>query len=211
MFAIPYEHDFTLIGTTDLDYHGDRRPGGHRRRGNRYLCELSNHYFSKPIVPADVVWTYAGVRPLVEDAAARRQGRHARLPARAATPTARRCSVFSAARSPPSASWPRKRSTCMAPVLGNRAAGLDAARLPARRRRVSAPRRRTGPCASSASSCKACSATMRGCRRRWWRAMHAPTARASMCCSTGRADVAAMGEEIAAGLYAAEVRLSAAP
>ena len=70
VFAIPYEHDFTLIGTTDLDYHGDTGKVEIDDEEVRYLCELSSYYFSKPIVPADVVWTYAGVRPLVEDAAA---------------------------------------------------------------------------------------------------------------------------------------------
>ena len=70
VFAIPYEHDFTLIGTTDLDYHGDTGKVEIDDEEIRYLCELSSYYFSKPIVPADVVWTYAGVRPLVEDAAA---------------------------------------------------------------------------------------------------------------------------------------------
>ncbi|WP_230504580.1 glycerol-3-phosphate dehydrogenase [Janthinobacterium sp. FW305-128] len=70
VFAIPYEHDFTLIGTTDLDYHGDSGKVEIDDEEIRYLCELSSYYFSKPIVPADVVWTYAGVRPLVEDAAA---------------------------------------------------------------------------------------------------------------------------------------------
>ena len=70
VFAIPYEHDFTLIGTTDLDYQGDSGKVEIDDEEIRYLCELSSYYFSKPIVPADVVWTYSGVRPLVEDAAA---------------------------------------------------------------------------------------------------------------------------------------------
>lgn len=70
VFAITYEHDFTLIGTTDLDYHGDSGKVNIDDEEISYLCELSSYYFSKPIVPADVVWTYAGVRPLVEDAAA---------------------------------------------------------------------------------------------------------------------------------------------
>ena len=70
VFAIPYEHDFTLIGTTDLDYHGDSGKVDIDDAEIRYLCELSSYYFSKPVNPDDVVWTYAGVRPLVEDAAA---------------------------------------------------------------------------------------------------------------------------------------------
>ncbi len=70
VFAIPYEQDFTLIGTTDLDYRGDKNKVAISDEEIAYLCELSSYYFSKPIKPADVVWTYSGVRPLVEDAAA---------------------------------------------------------------------------------------------------------------------------------------------
>ncbi|UTY59827.1 glycerol-3-phosphate dehydrogenase [Massilia sp. erpn] len=70
VFAIPYERDFTLIGTTDVTYEGD--PGqvaiGESEIG--YLCQVASHYFNEPVRPADVVWTYAGVRPLVEDEAA---------------------------------------------------------------------------------------------------------------------------------------------
>jgi glycerol-3-phosphate dehydrogenase len=70
VFAIPYEQDFTLIGTTDLDYRGD--PGKVRIDAEEisYLCELVSQYFKAPVRPEDVVWTYAGVRPLVEDEAA---------------------------------------------------------------------------------------------------------------------------------------------
>jgi glycerol-3-phosphate dehydrogenase len=67
IFAIPYEGRFTLIGTTDLEHHG---PIGEARIDAAeiaYLCEQASRYFAKPIVPADVVWTYSGVRPLIED------------------------------------------------------------------------------------------------------------------------------------------------
>lgn len=70
VFAIPYEGDFTLIGTTDLDYAGDPGQVAIDSSEIAYLCALSSHYFRQPIVPADVVWSYSGVRPLVEDAAA---------------------------------------------------------------------------------------------------------------------------------------------
>ncbi|MET0370497.1 MAG: glycerol-3-phosphate dehydrogenase [Sphingobium sp.] len=66
-FAIPYEGDFTLIGTTDSDHHGsldDVRPSAEEIA---YLCEGANRYFAQAIAPADVVWAYAGVRPLVDD------------------------------------------------------------------------------------------------------------------------------------------------
>jgi glycerol-3-phosphate dehydrogenase len=68
VFAIPYEQDFTLIGTTDIEYHGDADAVAIDKDEIIYLCELSNRYFRKTIAPADVVWSYSGVRPLVEDA-----------------------------------------------------------------------------------------------------------------------------------------------
>jgi glycerol-3-phosphate dehydrogenase len=70
VFAIPYERQFTLIGTTDLDYQGDLDQVTISDAEIVYLCALANRYFVRPISPADVVWTYSGVRPLVQDAAA---------------------------------------------------------------------------------------------------------------------------------------------
>lgn len=69
VFAIPYERDFTLIGTTDIPWAAD--PGEVRIADDevRYLCESVNRYFRKAVTPGDVVWTYAGVRPLYDDAA----------------------------------------------------------------------------------------------------------------------------------------------
>ncbi|HWT72533.1 MAG TPA: glycerol-3-phosphate dehydrogenase [Oxalicibacterium sp.] len=67
VFAIPYEHDYTLIGTTDIDYHGDPDTVTIDAEEIDYLCGLANRYFTRPISAADVVWSYAGVRPLVED------------------------------------------------------------------------------------------------------------------------------------------------
>ena len=67
VFAIPYEDDFTLVGTTDLEYHGDTNRVVIDQPEIDYLCELTSRYFKKPIVPADVVWSYSGVRPLVDD------------------------------------------------------------------------------------------------------------------------------------------------
>ncbi|MRW93650.1 glycerol-3-phosphate dehydrogenase [Duganella sp. FT80W] len=69
VFAIPYEREFTLIGTTDLDYHGDANQVDISEDEIAYLCQLASEYFAQPITPADVVWTYSGVRPLVEDGA----------------------------------------------------------------------------------------------------------------------------------------------
>ncbi len=65
-FAIPYEHDFTLIGTTDRD-HVAGQPIVASEEEIAYLCEGASRFFRKPVRPADVVWTYSGVRPLVDD------------------------------------------------------------------------------------------------------------------------------------------------
>ncbi|MBN6151762.1 glycerol-3-phosphate dehydrogenase [Xanthomonas sp. AmX2] len=67
VFAIPYEHDFTLIGTTDVDYRDDPSAPKIDADETRYLCEAANRYFIKQIAPADVVWSYSGVRPLLDD------------------------------------------------------------------------------------------------------------------------------------------------
>jgi glycerol-3-phosphate dehydrogenase len=73
VFAIPYELDFTLIGTTDLDYDGD--PGDPRATDEEvdYLCGAASEYFRAPIEPSQVVWTYSGVRPLYDDGASAAQ------------------------------------------------------------------------------------------------------------------------------------------
>jgi len=67
VFAIPYQHDFTLIGTTDVDYLGE--PGEVQIDASEvaYLCALANRYFTQQLNPADVVWSYSGVRPLLAD------------------------------------------------------------------------------------------------------------------------------------------------
>ncbi len=69
IFAIPYEQDFTLIGTTDKDHQG--KPGEARCTDEErdYLIAFANRYFAKEITAADVVWTYSGVRPLYNDGA----------------------------------------------------------------------------------------------------------------------------------------------
>ena len=70
VFAIPYERDFTLIGTTDIDYRGVPENVQIDADEIRYLCDLANRYFRQQISPADVVATYSGVRPLLEDESA---------------------------------------------------------------------------------------------------------------------------------------------
>jgi len=70
VFAIPYERDFTLIGTTDLPYEGDPGAVTITAEETGYLCTAVNRYFVKPVTPGDVVWSYSGVRPLYDDARA---------------------------------------------------------------------------------------------------------------------------------------------
>eukprot|EP01133_Synstelium_polycarpum_P021824 gene21824-26208_t len=187
VFAIPYEHDFTLIGTTDLDYHGDTGKVDIEDEEIRYLCELSSYYFSKPVTPADVVWTYAGVRPLVEDAAA---------DAKAVTRDYRFELDQDGA--------PLLTLDLLAPLLGNaRPAWTAAACLPGGDLFGSTPQNR---------SVREFGPFVQGLQRNYaW--LPAPlVARYARAYGTrshvllaGRADVAAMGEEIAAGLYVAEV------
>jgi glycerol-3-phosphate dehydrogenase len=66
-FAIPYEDDFTLIGTTDADHHGSLDAVSATADEIAYLCASAGSYFRKKLTPADVVHSYAGVRPLVDD------------------------------------------------------------------------------------------------------------------------------------------------
>ena len=72
-FAIPYERDFTLIGTTDLDYAGDPAEVRISEAEIAYLCAGASEYFAKPVTPDMVVWTYSGVRPLFDDGASKAQ------------------------------------------------------------------------------------------------------------------------------------------
>ncbi|MFQ5438704.1 MAG: glycerol-3-phosphate dehydrogenase, partial [Paracoccaceae bacterium] len=67
IFAIPYEEDFTLIGTTDIDHAASPDCVSCTTREIDYLCSAASEYFVEPVTKADVVWTYAGVRPLDDD------------------------------------------------------------------------------------------------------------------------------------------------
>ena len=67
VFAMPYEHDFTLIGTTDSDHDGDPGRVGISRQEIDYLCGVVSRYFARSLTSDDVVRTYAGVRPLYDD------------------------------------------------------------------------------------------------------------------------------------------------
>ncbi len=67
VFAIPYERDFTLIGTTDVEFSGDPNDVRIDASEVTYLCDAVSTYFARPVTPDEVVWTYAGVRPLYDD------------------------------------------------------------------------------------------------------------------------------------------------
>lgn len=70
-FAIPYEDDFTLIGTTDRDHTGSLSNVTAADDEVEYLCQAASRYFRIPVRPADVVWSYSGVRALVDEGSGR--------------------------------------------------------------------------------------------------------------------------------------------
>ncbi len=73
MFAIPYEEDFTLIGTTDRDYPGNPADVRISDAEVDYLCKAASEYFLEPVTKDDIVWTYSAVRPLYDDGASKAQ------------------------------------------------------------------------------------------------------------------------------------------
>ena len=68
-FVIPYEGAFSLIGTTDIPVDDFEQPAISPDEVD-YLCKIANTYLARPIGPADIVWTYSGVRPLYDDGSA---------------------------------------------------------------------------------------------------------------------------------------------
>ena len=69
IFAIPFEQDFTLIGTTDMDHEGAPSDARCTEAERDYLLAFASEYFARPLAAEDVVWTYSGVRPLYNDGA----------------------------------------------------------------------------------------------------------------------------------------------
>ncbi len=67
VFAIPYNQDFTLIGTTDVDVSGEPEAACISRDEIDYLCASASEYFETTIPSDQVVWSYSGVRPLYDD------------------------------------------------------------------------------------------------------------------------------------------------
>lgn len=73
IFAIPYEGDFTLIGTTDRDYHDDPAEVTISDAEIDYLLSSASAYFKRPVHKDDLVWSYSGIRPLYDDGATQAQ------------------------------------------------------------------------------------------------------------------------------------------
>ena len=69
IFAIPYEGDFTLIGTTDAEHSDPRTPPECSEAEADYLRHFASQYFKRAVTREDIVWTYSGVRPLYDDGA----------------------------------------------------------------------------------------------------------------------------------------------
>jgi glycerol-3-phosphate dehydrogenase len=67
IFAIPYEKLFTLIGTTDVDFHGDPGTVAISEEETAYLCRAASEYFSQELSSVDVVSSFSGIRPLFDD------------------------------------------------------------------------------------------------------------------------------------------------
>ena len=69
IFAIPYEGQFTLIGTTDQDHPDSTTPPVCTDEEADYLLDFASQYFSTKLTRADIVWRFSGVRPLYDDGA----------------------------------------------------------------------------------------------------------------------------------------------
>jgi glycerol-3-phosphate dehydrogenase len=67
VFIIPYQDDFTLIGTTDIPFTGDPSKVSASDAEVHYLCDLASEYLKTPITGSQAVWSYSGVRPLYDD------------------------------------------------------------------------------------------------------------------------------------------------
>ncbi len=67
LFAIPFEGDFTLLGTTERDVEAPSEDAWASWEEIDYLCKAASEWFARPVVRGDIVWTYAGIRPLIDD------------------------------------------------------------------------------------------------------------------------------------------------
>ena len=67
VFALPFEGAFTLIGTTDAPFNGDPRSVEVSSEDQTYLLAVANRFFRSKLTALDIVWHFAGVRPLDDD------------------------------------------------------------------------------------------------------------------------------------------------
>lgn len=67
VFVIPYEDNFSLIGTTDVEYEGNPKEASISPEETHYLLDIVNAYFRRQLNTSDVIWSYSGVRPLMDD------------------------------------------------------------------------------------------------------------------------------------------------
>jgi len=67
VFVTPFEQEFSLIGTTDVEFKGDPSDAKISAEEIDYLLQVSNQYFNQQVTAHDVRWTFAGVRPLLDD------------------------------------------------------------------------------------------------------------------------------------------------
>ncbi|MDI3322978.1 glycerol-3-phosphate dehydrogenase [Pontibacterium granulatum] len=67
VFVIPYEKRFSLIGTTDVEYHGEPNAVKISPEERDYLISVTNQHFRHQLKPSDIVMDYAGIRPLLDD------------------------------------------------------------------------------------------------------------------------------------------------
>lgn len=70
VFVLPFEENFTIIGTTDVAYSGDPASVAVSAEEESYLLDLVGRFFKVPLRQSDIVWRYSGVRPLYDDASA---------------------------------------------------------------------------------------------------------------------------------------------
>ncbi|WP_254475466.1 glycerol-3-phosphate dehydrogenase [Bartonella sp. B1098] len=73
IFAIPYQEDFTLLGTTDCNYQGNLANVHITGTEINYICTAASEYFIQPVSPKTIVWSYSGVRPLYDDGSSKAQ------------------------------------------------------------------------------------------------------------------------------------------
>ncbi|MDO9502223.1 glycerol-3-phosphate dehydrogenase [Falsiroseomonas sp.] len=67
VFVIPYQGRFSLVGTTDVPHEGDAATAHCTPEEAAYLCDAVSRQFKRPVTPAEIVWSYSGVRPLFDD------------------------------------------------------------------------------------------------------------------------------------------------